>query len=172
MKMKLVILSALILFAGNDTFAQKSRADRKVPAKNTIKFLNRTGKIIVKTQKEVKENKVYTGALIKARDKQREALTAFKNKQVRDAVKKSYIARRYAFMAYRHNAGEIPGKWKMNRDEIRLVHRSLPKPPKDKKLEDDISGSDKKKEKNKLPSDASEGMFVEKKSDGGKRNAR
>jgi len=150
MKAKYLIFSMLLIMSALAVSAQKGQdnkgGDGKTPGKGAAMYINRTGDLIVKAHKSVKTNKVYTGYLQKAQEKQVKAIELFKANNMKEAVKNSYVARRYAFMAYEANAGKVPDDWKMNENEVRVVHRMLPKPPQDADLKAEVSNTDKKTE--------------------------
>jgi hypothetical protein len=161
MNAKYLFLSILFAFATFLATAQKGQdgkgGDSKTTGKGAAMFINRTGDIIVKTHKTVKTNKVYTGYLHKAQEKQVNAIELFKANNMKEAVKNSYVARRYAFMAYEANSGTVPVDWKMNENEVRVVHRMLPKPPQDSDLKAEVSNTDKKTEEDETPTNAPNG---------------
>jgi len=155
MKAKYLIFSMLLIMSALAVSAQKGQdnkgGDGKTPGKGAAMYINRTGDLIVKAHKSVKTNKVYTGYLQKAQEKQVKAIELFKANNMKEAVKNSYVARRYAFMAYEANAGKVPDDWKMNENEVRVVHRMLPKPPQDADLKAEVSNTDKKTEEEQTP---------------------
>ncbi len=120
----LAILFAAFFVSASYTFAQKGN-DRggTSPKKSAAMFLNRTNAVLFETSKAVKENKVYTGYLKKAKDHQKTAINSFKNNDFKDAIRKSFAARRFAFLAFEANGKSVPEGWRLNQKEKMMIQK-------------------------------------------------
>ncbi len=149
MQLKFIVFSLLILGLSISLDAQKTRdgGRKKMPAgKNVEIFMKRTNGMIAGTHALVKKQKKYTGFLHKSKQLQKEAIVKFEDKQFDKALKKSYIARRYAFLAYKENGEQVPKAWRLNEHEIRMIHRHFPVLPTDEELKEKINEDDKTSE--------------------------
>ncbi len=148
--MKRLLLSLLSILFVLSVTAQKGQDGSKggdtSKGKGPAMFLNKTAYVIEETHKVVKKNKIYTGYLLKAQDKQVSAVALYKSGDMKAAMTQSYAARRLAYLAYEENAGTLPKDWSFNQQEVKIVHRNLPTPPKDDELKAEVSASDKTRE--------------------------
>ncbi len=117
------------------------------PKKNTAKFINKTNMILAATGEKVKEKKVYTGYLKKASKIEKKGVAHFNNKEFKKATKKSYIARRYAFLAYKANGGTVPKKWRLNEKEKNRMKKLFKKKITDEELKKEVTDEEKEEEK-------------------------
>lgn len=101
-----------------------SKAERH---KKTAQFLNKTNDILFEAGNTVKSEKVYTGYLHEAKKRQQASEELLKKGNYRKSMKKSYIARRYAFMAVEANKGEVKKEWKLDKNEENVMKRIMKK---------------------------------------------
>jgi hypothetical protein len=88
-------------------------------------YLNRTNIMLKKTSTQVKQGKVYTGHLAKAKKVQKGAIQSFKQNKYRIAIEKSHVARKLAMKSFTANGGTVPAQWQPNAAEKTL---NLPEP--------------------------------------------
>ncbi len=138
----LSILLSFLFFSAAIITAQPNQ--RKNPRKKTARFINKTNLILAATGKQVKAKKVYTGYLNKAKSLEKKAIGHFNKKEHKKAVKKSYIARRYAFMAYKANGGTIPEKWRLSDRGKVEIKKLFEKKVTDEELKAKVTNEEKK----------------------------
>lgn len=105
------LLPALLLLLSNFTFAQPGK---RLLARRAIR---KTATVIIYTQKQVKENKVYTGNLARAVRHQRYARFLFRQGKYGRAVHHTRRARRLAFLAIQANKGAVQADWQPTTEE-------------------------------------------------------
>ncbi len=105
------------------SYAQKGKGQVKpVKKRDAAIFLNKTNKIMHETAKVVKDNKVYTGGLVAAKDFQSKAIDEFNAGKYQACVNDSYTARRLSFRAYMKNKNQKPPQdWTLNNVERHFV---------------------------------------------------
>ncbi len=146
-KIKITGLLIIFLLAGVGVVqAQKTRDEGSNPKKDAALFINRTNKMMIVTASTVKEKQVYTGYLVKAKKKQQMAVKAYKEGNFAVAVKKSYIARRYSFLAYKANGQAVPEKWRINQKEKRIYKTMIKVEISDEELQKKVTDDELSKE--------------------------
>jgi len=142
--LKSTALLLILIFIGvGNIQAQKTRDNSKSnPKKDATSFINRTNKMMFVTAQSVKEKQVYTGFLVKAKENQKDAIKAYNNKQYVVSVNKSYVARRYAFLAYKANGNAIPENWRINTKEKSIFKTMIKDEISDEALNKTVSDED------------------------------
>jgi len=144
MKKFVILFLGILLVTG--AYAQKGKHQNKpVRKRDAALFLNKTNNIMKETGKILKQNQVYTGGLVAAKDFQEKAIKEFKNNKYQACVNDSYTARRLAFRAYKANTDKLPPQgWTLNRVEQHLVTIQITP----QKLDEILANTNKDKEQN------------------------
>ncbi|MBP9068552.1 MAG: hypothetical protein KBG47_03535 [Bacteroidia bacterium] len=108
--MKNVVI-ALIMMIGLSSFAQPGQ---RIAAKKCIR---RTTVVIMHAQKKLKENKVYTGNMVKSVRHQRYARFLFRQGKFLRAIHQSRRARQLAFLVIQANKGTVEKGWELSKEE-------------------------------------------------------
>jgi hypothetical protein len=108
--MKHLVLS-LIMMIGLSSFAQPGQ---RIAAKKCIR---RTTVVIMHAQKKLKENKVYTGNMVKSVRHQRYARFLFRQGKFLRAIHQSRRARQLAFLVIQANKGTVEKGWELSKEE-------------------------------------------------------
>jgi len=141
----IAVIFAVLFVTMGAANAQESKKKQKVSEQSAKEFMKRTDGMIEKTAERVKEKKVHKGHLSMARTLEKESKLLFKEGKYNKATKKSYKARRHAFVAFQDNGGTVKENWKLNADEKKIISKDLRKKITKKKLRTQV----KKKAKNK-----------------------
>jgi len=140
----LVLMSSLMVI-GSNAYSQKT-ISQKDPKKEAARFVNRTNKILFKTAQLVKEKKVYTGYLSRAKQLQLKAIQDFKDKDYKSAIQKSQKARRYAKLAFVANGGVADKNNELKPYEKKMVDESEPQQASDESIILEVTETDKSTE--------------------------
>ncbi len=142
MKKTLVFTLSFVFLFSATLFAQNNK-----PTKiETKAFINKTNIVMLETGVKVKKNEIYTGCLHKANIIQKEARSHYQKGEYRRAVNKSYIARRYAFIAFNANSKKpVPQVWRLTKHEKRMITKF----PTDDELKEEVTEEDKKADEEK-----------------------
>ncbi len=140
MKKSIVFTLSFVLLFSATIFAQS-----KKPTKiETKAFINKTNVVLLETGIKVKKNEVYTGCLHKANTIQKEARFHYRKGETRRAVNKSYLARKYSFIAYNANSKKkVPDAWRITKKEKTMITKF----PTNEELKKNVSKNDKKADK-------------------------
>ncbi len=108
--MKQIVL-ALIMMIGLSSFAQPGQ---RIAAKKCIR---RTTVVMMHAHKLLKENKVYTGNMVKSVRHQRYARFLFRKGKFLRAIHQSRRARQLAFLVISANKGTANKDWELSSEE-------------------------------------------------------
>ncbi len=140
-----VILLSVLLIVASSADAQRKRKGSTTPKQDAAKFTTRTAVILSGVGGLVENKKVRTGYLKHARVLQAQAKKHIAKNELKQAVRKSYLGRRYGFIAYEANGGTIPQKWRMSKKESSDLAKYMANIPSDKELKEKLK--EKKGEK-------------------------
>lgn len=145
-----IVLSVLIMTAGTADAQRKRKGDESTnDKKESGIFTARTATIISGAAELVKTGGKNTAYLTEAKKLQEEAKAHFTKNETGESVKKSYLARRYAFLAYEANGGTVPQKWRLTTEESTELDKYMTNKPTDQELKNKVQDNDhgrKKKE--------------------------
>ncbi len=150
---RILLLLAAGLLIGITTNAQSltdSDSKKAKHEKKTKEFIEKTNNILLTTANKVRKNKVYTGYLHKANKKQEKANEFFSEQKFRQAIKNSYLSRRYAFLAFRANKGKVHAKWRLTEKEKVKMKKIFKKEVTNKELKSKVTDKERATEQNEI----------------------
>jgi hypothetical protein len=140
----ILIIMAMVLANYSESFSQIRRhrahvVRRTVNMRHSSRLiLRRTAIVILAAQKNVRENRVYTGNLARAIAHQRFARRLFLRGFYLRAIHHSRRARMLAFMSIRANKNVVKTDWEFNDEENQAVQNI----PSDQQLDKDLQADD------------------------------
>ena len=140
-----VLLLSVILFSATNAEAQRKKKgsdEAESPKQIAAKFTARTAVIISGVAEFVDTKGDNKGYLKYAKELQNDAKSDLASEDLKSAVENSYLARRYAYLAYEASGGTVPQKWRMTPGEENQMNKHFAgiERPTDQQLKDSFGG--------------------------------
>ena len=144
LKMFVLLLSAILISVTSAEAQRKKKGsdEAESPKQIAAKFTARTAVVISGVAEFVDTKGDNKGYLKYAKELQNDSKSDLAGENYKSAVENSYLARRYAYLAYEAAGGTVPQKWRMTPGEENQMNKHFAgiERPTDQQLKDSYNG--------------------------------